>query len=88
MNVSIPKDLEARIQARLAGGGYQSVSEVVREALRLFFDHDDIRQARLDRVRREIEEGVQQARDGDVVDGQEVMRQLRALLDDRTPRTE
>ena len=37
MNVSLTPDLERQIEQRVASGNYTSASEVMREALRLFF---------------------------------------------------
>ena len=36
LNVSLPKELEARVREHVASGLYGSASEVIREALRLF----------------------------------------------------
>ncbi|HYI69818.1 MAG TPA: type II toxin-antitoxin system ParD family antitoxin, partial [Skermanella sp.] len=37
MNVSLTPELERQIEQRVASGDYISASEVMREALRLFF---------------------------------------------------
>ena len=41
MNVSLTPDLENLIRDKLDTGLYASASEVVREALRLMFQHDE-----------------------------------------------
>jgi antitoxin ParD1/3/4 len=47
LNVSSTPGLEELIQARVRSGRYTSASEVVREALRLLQDRDELRQVRM-----------------------------------------
>ncbi len=42
MHVSLPKELEAMVQGAVQSGMYGTASEVVREALRLFFSKRDV----------------------------------------------
>ena len=44
MNVSLTPELEALVQILVETGGYQSASEVVREALRLLWEREDAKQ--------------------------------------------
>lgn len=44
MNVSLNKNLESFIKQKVATGGYNSTSEVVREALRLLKEQDQKKQ--------------------------------------------
>lgn len=55
-------------------GRYQSASEVVRAALRLLQDQEDLREAELARVRALIQEGADQLDQGKVVSSEEVFR--------------
>lgn len=64
MNVSLTPELEAFIDARVRGGFYQSASEVVREALRLLAEQDEVKQKRLERLNAEIDEGLADLRNG------------------------
>lgn len=50
MNVSLTRELEKFVSAKVEGGRYNSASEVVREALRLLEEHDQNRAARFGRV--------------------------------------
>ena len=54
MNVSLTPELEQLVTEKVASGMYNSASEVVREALRLLKERDEIRQSRLEELRREI----------------------------------
>lgn len=55
--VSLTPDLVELIEGKVATGRYASASEVVREALRLLEDADDLRAHELRRVRDAWEEG-------------------------------
>ena len=45
MNVSLTPELEDFVSAKVQSGRYNSASEVVREALRLLEEHDQVRAA-------------------------------------------
>ena len=59
MNVSLTPKLEAQVDERVRSGRYQSASEVVREALRLLEDVEQLRSVRLKHLRKEIAAGLQ-----------------------------
>lgn len=48
------------IHERVATGRYHSASEVVREALRLLEQHDEVYRARLKQLRGELDVGIEQ----------------------------
>ena len=73
MNVNLSRDLYQFVKAAVKSGRYTSASEVVREALR------ERRDEALREVRRQIEEGLESARRGELLDGEAVMRELREL---------
>lgn len=58
MNISLTPTLEKFVQDKVASGLYNSVSEVIREALRLLVSKETISQERLDMLNRDIEEGL------------------------------
>ncbi|HEV3026170.1 MAG TPA: type II toxin-antitoxin system ParD family antitoxin [Planctomycetota bacterium] len=58
MNVSLTPKLVALVEERVRSGRYQSASEVVREALRLLEDVEQVRAARLKELRRDIAAGL------------------------------
>ena len=66
MNVSLTQELEAFVHQKVESGRYHSASEVVREALRLLEDHDQLRQIKLESLRKEIAIGLDQLDRGEV----------------------
>jgi len=54
MNVSLTKELEKFVSAKVRAGRYTSASEVVREALRLLEEHDQERAKQLAGFNREL----------------------------------
>ena len=83
MNVSVGKDFEEFVKSKVASGDYASVSEVVRDGLRLLKEKELILEARLQSLRGEIQKGIDQADNGELLDGQEVMDELRQVLNNR-----
>ncbi len=67
MNVSLTPHLEKFVYRKLAGGGYQTASEVVRDALRLLEAKDRSEKARLEELRGEIRVGLEQLDRGQAV---------------------
>lgn len=76
MNVSLTPTLEKFVQDKVASGLYNSVSEVIREALRLLASRDTISAERIVQLNRDIEEGWQDMVNGAYKDGHQVMRDL------------
>lgn len=58
MNVSLTPQLENLLKEKVATGMYNSVSEVVREALRLLNERDRLNATKLDALRQEITQGI------------------------------
>ena len=80
MNVSLTPELEELIAQKVQSGRYTSASEVIREALRLLEEQDEIRQKRLEAIRREIDEGLAQLDRGEGIPGDQVRaRQKRRI---------
>ena len=66
MNVSLTPTLEELVQQKVATGLYNSASEVIREALRLLEERDQLREIRLGTLRKEIAVGLGQVEGGEV----------------------
>jgi len=59
MNISLTPHLEEMIREKVASGSYNSASEVVREALRLLEQEDQLRTLKVQRLRQDIQEGLE-----------------------------
>jgi antitoxin ParD1/3/4 len=58
MNISLTPHLEDLVKGKVESGFYNSASEVMREALRLLEERDQLRELRLEELRREIRKGI------------------------------
>ena len=79
MNISITPELEKFIQAKVKSGMYQSASELVRDALRLLAERDEMRQKQLERLGRDTQLGLDQAERGELLSGEESRARLSAV---------
>jgi antitoxin ParD1/3/4 len=79
MNVHLTPELEQLVQKKVQSGRYNSASEVVREALRLMEQRDEVRTVQLQQLRSRIDKGLAEAGRGEAVDGDKFMQ---ALIDD------
>ncbi len=68
MNVSLTPQLEKLIEQKVREGNYQTASEVVREALRLLAERDIRRGLEFQRLRNDIQAGLNDVRDGKAAD--------------------
>lgn len=57
MHISLTPKLEELVREKVDSGLYNNASEVVREALRLMQEHDEIRRLKLERLREELARG-------------------------------
>ena len=78
MDISLTPELERMVVEKVESGLYSSPSEVVREALCLMRERDLARQQQLQELRRQIALGLAEADRGELLDGKEVFRELRA----------
>ena len=58
MNISLTPHLEELVKGKVDSGLYTSASEVMRDALRLLEERDQLRALRLEELRREIQKGI------------------------------
>lgn len=82
MNVSLTPRLEELVRQKVASGMYTSSSEVVREALRLLEERDQIKEMKLAGLRAEIEKGIDSLERGEGIpfDADDVIQRGRARL--------
>lgn len=76
MNVHLTPELEKLVQNRVQSGRYNSASEVVREALRLLEQRDEVFALRKEEIRKQIAEGWQSAERGELLDGDVVFDRI------------
>lgn len=67
MNVSLTPELERLVNQKVQSGMYSSASEVVREALRLLNGQEELRNRKLEDLRKEIQIGLDQLNRGEGV---------------------
>ncbi len=77
MNVSLTPELEELVHRKVRSGRYLSASEVVREALRLLEERDQLREAKLDELRKLVALGIEQADRGELLDGPAAIEKVR-----------
>jgi antitoxin ParD1/3/4 len=82
MNVSLTPELKELVEDKVRSGLYQTASEVVRDALRLLQDRDRFRQIKLERLRRDIAVGIEEADRGEVaaLDLDDILEESRKRL--------
>ena len=85
MNVSLTPELESLVRGLVDSGRYNSSSEVVREALRLVEEREQLRQIKLEALRSEIQKGLDDLAAGQSgpLDMEEIKREARALYEKR-----
>ena len=83
MNVHLTPELEQLIQNKVESGRYNSASEVVREALRLMEQKDELRTIQLQELRKRIGKGLSEADLGQGADGERFTQGLIEDLDTR-----
>lgn len=81
MNVSLTPELETLIHNKVSNGRYTSASEVVREALRLMEERDQMQELYKASMREKIAAGMASLRAGQGTDGESFMAKLDADLE-------
>ena len=81
MQITIPPDLEALVQKRLASGAFANAEDVFRRAL----EAQDAEESWTEEERRalmaHIEEGFAQAERGELIDGDQAQQEIQAMKD-------
>jgi antitoxin ParD1/3/4 len=81
VNIRLPPDLERLVREKVATGRYASATEVVGEGLRLLAEQELMRERQLGKVRADVQEGLEQARRGHLIDGSVFAAELRKVID-------
>lgn len=79
MNVNLGPVLDHFVTELVGTGLYQSQSEVVREGLRLLQEREQMKQLRIEELRREIGLGAEQADRGELRPGTAVFQRIRKM---------
>jgi antitoxin ParD1/3/4 len=64
MNITLTPELENLINEKIKSGKYDSPGEVIREGLRLLKEQDELKRIRLEELRREVQKGIDEMREG------------------------
>ena len=68
LTVTLPSEMAAVVKSAVEGGDYASTSEVIREALRDWQVKAEVRRRKLEVLRRDIDEGLNDVEAGRLVD--------------------
>lgn len=79
MNISLNPHFETLVKNKVESGLYNSASEVMREALRLLEERDQLRELRLETLRGEIQKGIDSG-EGTALDMEDIKKRGRARL--------
>jgi antitoxin ParD1/3/4 len=85
---SLPDEVKELVRAQLEAGRFQSVDEVVCEALRLLQEREELFASQRDVLRSQIAEGVAAEERGELRDGGEAIADVRRRIDERLRRGE
>ncbi len=77
LTISLTPHQAAKMQDAVDGGGYASNSEIVRDALRLWEQREEIRQMEIARLKRAYDEGIASG-EGREVDADVLLAELKA----------
>ena len=81
MNVSLTPELEKLVHVKVESGRYTSASEVIREALRLMEQRDQLQELHKDDIRAKIAAGAASLSAGNSVDGEDVFARIDDEID-------
>ena len=81
MNVHLTPELEQLVHAKVQSGRYNSASEVVREALRIMEQRDEVRSIQLQELRNRMDRAPAESVRGEGTDGEEFMQGMLDELD-------
>jgi Arc/MetJ-type ribon-helix-helix transcriptional regulator len=82
MQLTVPHDLESLIHKRLSTGGYADAEDVLRRALEAQDAEESWTDEERHAVSAHIEEGYLQAVRGELIDGDQVQREIQAMKDE------
>ncbi len=75
-NISLPPELEAYVEAKVASGQYAHASEVVRDGLRIMMREEA---EKLEWMRNAVAEGIKSAEEGPLLGSKEALTEVKRL---------
>lgn len=81
MNVSLSRELEKYVQKKVESGLYTSISEVIRESLRLMHSYEAIQQHRIAKLNQDIDTGLEQLASGKKISADESYERIKSKID-------
>ena len=81
MNISLTPELEAFVQEKVKSGLYTSISEVIRESLRIMHTYEDLQKQRINQLNQAIEVGMQQLDSGQKIEADDSYKRLKSKID-------
>jgi antitoxin ParD1/3/4 len=85
---ALPDEVKELLRAQLETGRFQSVEEVVCEALRLLHEREELFASQRDVLRSQIAEGVAAEQRGELRNGADAIADVRRRIDERLRRPE
>ena len=83
MKISLTPELERRIAEKVESGLYTTASEVVREGLRLLFSLDESREQRIERLRGDVQLGLDALARGETIPTEDVFAEATRRIEAR-----
>jgi antitoxin ParD1/3/4 len=80
---ALPDEMKDLVRARIDAGRFQSVDEVVVEALRLLQERAELFVSHRDKLRAKVADGVAAEERGELRDGHEAIAAVRRRIDER-----
>jgi antitoxin ParD1/3/4 len=80
---ALPDEVKELVRAQIEAGHFQSVDEVVCEALRLLQEREELFASHREELRAQIAEGVAAEERGELRDGREAIADVRRRIDER-----
>ena len=80
---ALPDEVKELVRAQIEAGHFQSVDEVVCEALRILQEREELFASQRDALRAQIAEGIAAEERGELRDGREGIADVRRRIDER-----
>ena len=76
MNISLASELEQLVRDQVNSGKYNSISEMIGQALHLLLERDRLQEERLGELKAKIRVGIEELDRGEGIDGEEVFAEI------------